>query len=478
VGGCAGHHVRGKRGRLIAGAAFDVSDSDLIIRGGSVVTHSGVITADIAVADGTITSIGPSLPLTAEQEIDAAGLHVFPGGIDSHVHFNEPGHTDWETIAAGSAALAAGGYTTFVDMPLNSLPVTVDAQAFDLKLKAATASSLVDFGLWGGLVPGNLDHLEELAGRGVVGFKAFMCSSGLEEFPASDIHTLLEGMRRIGQMDSILLLHAESPQIIESLALQAMAAGRTGPRDFIRSHPPEAELEAISIAIALANDTGCRIHIVHVSTAEGVQMVTKARAFGVDVTCETCPHYLLYSEDDLERLGGAGKSTPPLRTAEDRENLWRLLADGTLPMVVSDHSPSTQELKRGDDFFKIWGGISGCQSTRQLLLAHADERSIDLPTVAAVTATNPARRFRLAKKGEIAVGFDADLWLADLSYEGVVRKEDLLYRNPFSAHEGQPIRGRTAWTLVRGRTVFSDGEPSSEAAGRLLRPATGAEPPR
>jgi allantoinase len=224
------------------------------------------------------------------------------------------------------------------------------------------------------------------------------------------------------------------------------------------------------MAIALAIDTPCRIHIVHVSTAQGVEMVTKAQELGVDASCETCPHYLLYTDDDIERLGGVGKCAPPFRSPEDRDGLWRWLAHGTAPMVVSDHSPSTLDLKRGDDFFKLWGGISGCQSTRQLLLARADERSLDLARVAAVTATNPARRFGFSHKGEVAVGFDADLWLVDLSYEGLVRREDLLYANAFSAHEGQRIRGRTVRTLVRGKTVFADGKPSSGAGGRLITP--------
>jgi allantoinase len=446
----------------------------MIIRGGSVVTESGVIAADIAVARGVITEIGPNLSANADDEIDATGLHVFPGGVDSHVHFNDPGRTEWETIADGSSALAAGGYTTFVDMPLNSRPVTVDAAAFDLKLAAASASSLVDFGLWGGLVPGNLDRIDELAARGVVGFKAFMCPSGIDDFPACDEETLREGMRRIAELGSVLLVHAEEPGIVARFAQQAMAEGKTGPRDFIDSRPAAAELEAISIAIAIARETGCRLHIVHVSTEIGVDMVAEAQGDGVDVTCETCPHYLLYTEQDIEHLGGMGKCSPPFRTALDRDGLWRLLAEGKLPMVVSDHSPSTLDLKKGEDFFKVWGGISGCQTTRQLLLAHAAERSIDLPTVAAVTATNPARRFGLEKKGEVAVGFDADLWLVDLSSEGVVRKEDLLYRNRFSAHEGQPIRGRTARTLVRGQSVFVAGEASSQKIGRAVRPARAA----
>jgi len=207
-------------------------------------------------------------------------------------------------------------------------------------------------------------------------------------------------------------------------------------------------------------------------------MVAEAKLLGVDVSCETCPHYLLYTENDMERLGGIGKCAPPFRTAEDRDGLWSLLADGTLPMVVSDHSPSTIDLKLGEDFFKLWGGISGCQSTRQLLLAHAAERSVELSTVAAVTATNPARRFGMASKGEVAVGFDADLWLVDLSYEGTLRKHDLLYRNAFSAHEGQRIRGHTARTLVRGQTVFVDGRPAPTRTGRLIRPERAAGPQR
>ena len=441
--------------------------SDLVIRGGTVVTPTGVIVADVAVSDGVISAVGPNLE-SARQEVDATGLHVLPGGVDSHVHLNEPGHTDWESIANGSAALAAGGYTAFVDMPLNSLPVTIGGEAFDVKLAAAGASSLVDFGLWGGLVPGSLDRLEELHARGVLGFKAFMCPSGLDEFPACDTRALREGMQRIAALGSILLLHAEDAETVEMLSREAIGHGMTGARDFARSRPANAEMDAISRAISLAEETGCAVHIVHVSTAIGMRWIREAQTTGVNVSGETCPHYLLYTEEDLERLGGLGKCAPPFRTAADRDELWAMLADGTLPIVVSDHSPSSPELKLGDDFFKLWGGISGCQSTRQLLLEGAHRRSIDVAVIAAATATNVARRFRLARKGEVAVGFDADLWLADLSHESVVRREDLLYRNPFSAHEGQAIRGRTVMTLLRGRSVFADGRPIPGPRGRLL----------
>jgi allantoinase len=433
----------------------------MIIRGGTIVTARGVEKLDIAIAGEQITAVGVNLPDDGE-ETDASGLHIFPGGIDSHVHFNEPGRTEWEDIAHGSAALAAGGYTMFIDMPLNNLPVTTDVEAFDLKLEAMKRSSIVDFGLWGGLVPGNLDQLEPLVRRGVMGFKAFMCPSGIDEFPASDSVTLREGMKRIAALGSILLVHAEDPA-------RLLEPHGTGPFDFIRSRPPEAERSAIEIAVDLADATGCPLHVVHLSTTRGMELIREAQQKGLDVSGETCPHYLLYVEADLQRLGGTAKCAPPFRTARDREALW------TAPMIVSDHSPSTLDLKKGDDFVKIWGGISGCQSTRQLLLG---QDRLELVEVAAATSDNIARRFDLEGKGMIATGYDADLWLVDLSHEGVVRKKDLLYRNQFSAHEGQPIRGRTIRTLGRGNTVFADGKPAMNPTGRFVRPSRGGEPQR
>jgi allantoinase len=428
----------------------------MIIRGGTVVTARGSEVLDIATTGDQITAVGVNLPDEGE-EIDASGLHVFPGGIDSHVHFNEPGRTEWEDIAHGSAALAAGGYTTFIDMPLNNLPVTTSVAAFDLKLEAMRRSSKVDFGLWGGLVPGNLDQLEPLVRRGVMGFKAFMCPSGIDEFPHSDRGTLREGMKRIAALGSILLVHAEDPA-------RLLEPRGTGALDFIRSRPPEAEWSAIEIAIELADATGCPLHVVHVSTARGMDLIREAQQIGLDVSGETCPHYLLYVDEDLQRLGGTAKCFPPFRTAMDREALW------AASVIVSDHSPSTLDLKQGNDFVKIWGGISGCQSTRQLVLG---QNRLEIGDVAAVTSNNIARRFGLEGKGMIATAYDADLWLVDLSYEGVVRKDDLLYRNAFSAHEGQPIRGRTVRTLLRGETVFVDGKPAKTPIGRLVKPSRG-----
>ncbi len=436
-----------------------------------MVGPAGLTAADVALADGQIVAVEPELTgFDATEEVDARGLHVFPGGVDTHVHFNEPGRPDWETFADGSAALAAGGYTAFVEMPLNSRPVTVDADSFDAKLEVAASTSLVDFGLWGGLVPGNLDQLEALVERGVAGFKAFMCSSGNEDFPAVDDWTLAEGMRRLARLGSILLVHAEDSGILDALARSARAEGRSGIRDFLRSRPAAAELQAIARAIFWAGETGCRLHVVHVSTAAGARMIGEAAARGVDVSCETCPHYLLFTSADLERLGAVAKCTPPFRSAADVAGLWRGVGDGSVPMIVSDHSPTSPENKLGDDFFQVWGGVSGCQSTRRLLLAAGPAHGLDEAVIARATARNPARRFELAGKGELAAGLDADLWLVDLSESGVLSRQELLYRNPSSLHEGQPVRGRTVRTIVRGQTVFAEGRVVSPPVGRLLRP--------
>jgi allantoinase len=237
-------------------------------------------------------------------------------------------------------------------------------------------------------------------------------------------------------------------------------------KDFVLSRPPEAEWTAISQAVGIAAETGCRLHVVHISTPHGFELVREAQDRGADASGESCPHYLIYADSDLERLGGIGKCAPPLRSPQLRDSLWRMLVEGRIPMVVSDHSPSTFDLKGGDDFSAIWGGISGCQSTRQLLLARG---GLDLQLIAGLTSTNIARRFRLKGKGDITFGFDADLWIVDLGYEDIVRREDLLYRNPFSVHEGQPIRGRTVQTLVRGKTVFTSGQALPGSAGRLVR---------
>ncbi|MEN9936486.1 MAG: hypothetical protein RLZZ387_3065 [Chloroflexota bacterium] len=445
---------------------------DLIIRTGTLVSPAGLARADIGVADGRVAAVEPELPGDARETLDAAGLHVFPGGIDPHVHFNEPGRADWEGWATGSAALATGGGTLCFEMPLNAHPPTLDAASFDAKLAAARASSVVDFALWGGLTPANLDHMDELAERGVVGFKAFMSSSGIDDFQAADDLTLYEGMARAARLGRVVAVHAENDQITGLLARRALAEGRTSARDYLRSRPVVAELEAIQRAILFAEETGCKLHVVHVSTERGVRLVAEARARGVDVSCETCPHYLALTEDDLEALGAVAKCAPPLRPAEEQAGLWLHLLDATLPMVASDHSPAPASMKTGDDFFRIWGGISGCQSTLAVLLTegHA-RRGIPLETIAAVTAANVARRFGLPAKGSLAPGADADLALVDVPHSAVLRAEDLRYRHQHSPYVGRELRGRVVRTIVRGVTVVREGQVVSGPVGRLVTPS-------
>lgn len=445
---------------------------DLIIRHGVLVTPDRLLEADLAIADERIVAIEPELAGTSATTIDASGLHVFPGVIDAHVHFNEPGRAEWEGFATGTAALAAGGATACFEMPLNAHPPTIDGASFDLKRAALERSALVDVALWGGLVPGNLDHLPELAERGVIGFKAFMSNSGIDDFAAVDDLTLYEGMACAAKLDRIVALHAESDHLTAALARRAQAAGRTGIRDYLQSRPVIAELEAIQRAILFAEQTGCALHIVHVSSGRGVTLVAEARARRVDVSCETCPHYLVLTEDDLERLGAVAKCAPPLRDAAEQDALWQHIVAGTLPMVASDHSPAPADLKRGDDFFRVWGGISGCQSLLQLMLTDGyRSRTLPLTTIAALTAEFVARRFRLPRKGRIAVGADADLTFVDLRRSAVLRATDLFYRHQHSPYVGKTLHGLIHRTLVRGITVFLDGKPAATPVGRLLTPA-------
>jgi allantoinase len=443
---------------------------DLIIRGGNVVTPDGVRRLDLAVEGGTLVEVAPGLRGTAPETIDATGLHVFPGLIDAHVHFNEPGRTEWEGFATGSAALSAGGGTCFFDMPLNSSPPTLDGASFDLKRRAAEASSRTDFALWGGLTPGNLDRLEELAERGVVGFKAFMSNSGMEDFPAADDYTLYRGMEIARTLRLPVAVHAENEELTVGLTRVARSAGRTDARAYLRSRPVIAEMEAIQRAIVFAMETGCRLHIVHVSSPFGVSVVrSHYEGNDVNVTCETCPHYLALSEADVDRLGAAAKCAPPLRPAGEVRLLWDWLVAGHIEFVASDHSPSPPAMKTSDDFFKVWGGIAGVQSTRAVLLTH--DPPLPLVQIAELTAARVANRFEIRGKGRVEVGADADLAFVDLSTTFELRRDDLLDRYKLSPYVGRTFRGVMKRTMVRGNTVFHEGKVAGDFRGRLVTPA-------
>jgi allantoinase len=363
-------------------------------------------------------------------------------------------------------------------MPLNSSPPVLDAKAFDAKRQAAEEKSVTDFGIWGGLTPDNLDHMEELAERGVVGFKAFMCDSGIDEFKRADDLTLYEGMQKAARLRLPVAVHAESEEITRGLTNRARAAGNTSVSDYLATRPVIAEFEAVSRAIAIASRTGCKLHLVHLSSVEAVFEVMRASRL-IDVTCETCPHYFLLNEQDAKALGAIAKCAPPLRQERTCRFLWSILFQDGIDFVASDHSPASPNLKTSSDCFANWGGISGCQSLLASVVSIAMRFGAPpgkppvekpLPNVARVTAANVAKRYKIPHKGRIETGFDADLALLDLSTPYTLRAEDLMYRHKQSPFVGKEFRGRIIRTIRRGETIFCNGKVTATAGGKLVRP--------
>lgn len=438
---------------------------DLVIRGGVVVTPHGTINADIGIENERIAALGPELP-SGKSEIDASGMTVMPGLIDIHLHFNEPGRTEWEGAATGSRAFAAGGGTLYFDMPLNSSPCTVGPHEFDAKSKALAAASITDFALWGGIIPGNLNALGDLAERGVVGFKAFMCDSGLPEFPRADDLTLYEGMRAAARLGLPVAVHAESEEITKALARRIAASERNDIPAFLESRPVLAEVEAIHRAGLLARETKCKLHIVHISSGSGVAAALEARSLGADISIETCPHYLMFTEEDLLRTGALLKCTPPLRAASERDELWAAVQRGEVDMFGSDHSPCPPEMKQAEDFFGIWGGIAGVQSTRSALA----RKGLDPWRLAELTSANPATRFGIRDKGTIETGQHADFEIADPVKSYTVESSAQHQRHPASPYLGMKLRSVTRQTIRRGQVIWSDGKITATTNGKLVIP--------
>lgn len=426
------------------------------IVGARVVTPDGEVSADVRLDGDRIEAIGASLGRRwGETEVDARGLYMFPGGVDPHVHFNEPGRTDWEGFETGSRAALAGGVSTVADMPLNSHPPTVTARAFEDKRQRAGRHALVGYGLWGGIVGANPDDWQAVWDRGAVGFKLFLTDSGIAEFPPVSESVLAEALAWSARSGALLAVHAEDDAVIAEGATRLLAAGRRDAAAFLEAHRVEAEWQAVDRVLARQAEIGGRVHFVHISTPEAVTRIARARQDGQDVTVETCPHYLVFDRDDFLAEGARLKCAPPFRGQDAVEGLWAQLARGDIDYVASDHSPSPPAMKERGDVWSAWGGISGVQSTLSLLLTEGyAKRGLALAAIARLVATNAAGRLHMADRGAIAPGLRADFTLVDLNRPWQMTAEGMFDRHRHNPYRGRTFQGRVVETWVGGRPAF------------------------
>ncbi len=455
-----------------------MSATDLVIRAERAWIDGDFRRAEVRVRDGIITdvSVPHGAPRGAVQVPDDAVL--LPGLVDSHVHVNEPGRTEWEGFRSATLAAAAGGVTTIVDMPLNSIPPTTTAEALDLKREYAARSAYVDIGFWGGAVPENLGSLAPVHAGGVYGFKCFLSPSGVDEFGHLDREQLLRAMTEVAALGSRLIVHAEDPALLHPDG----ALGR-GYASFLASRPPESEESAIAAVIDGARRTGARVHILHLSDARALPTIAAAKAEGIDITVETCPHYLTITAEEIPDGAAEFKCCPPIREAGNQDLLWGGILDGTIDAIVSDHSPSTVDLKRtgNGDFGLAWGGIAGLQVGLSAVWTEARARGIALASLLPLFTTGPARVAGLDGLGEIAVGAPGHLVAFGLDDTLRINARALQHRNPISAYDGKLLTGRVRRTWLRGGGIYDATEGGAgEApwyrkppAGRLLRAREG-----
>lgn len=433
---------------------------DVIIKNGKVVLSDGVKETDIGIKDGKIAVIQKGITNQADLIWDAEKQYVFPGMIDVHVHFSEPGREHWEGFHTGSMMMAAGGCTTYFDMPLNGIPSTVNVEALNQKANIGNQKSFIDFSLWGGLVPGNEKDLEAMAESGVIGFKAFLSTTGNKEFEAVDDITLLNGMKIIAKLGKVLALHSESAPITNWLKAEKEKAGAVSADDYLETRPILAEVEAVERAIYYAEVTGCPLHFVHISSAKAIEKIEQAKLRGMDITVETCPHYLLYNHEHLRALGSVAKCAPPLRDKEEQQKLISLVSEQKFDMISSDHSPCPYDLKDPavHNLFDAWGGISGGQFSLLSMIELALQYNISFETIAQLTASAPAERFGLSdRKGKIVVGKDADLAIITVDESFAVTKDSFFAKHKESLYIGHTFPCKVVGTLNRGNVVFQDG---------------------
>lgn len=443
-------------------------DFDVVFRAPQALYQGQIAALEVAVRDEKIVAIEQlGTGLNAPEVVELAERQILiPGLVDTHVHVNEPGRTEWEGFETATKAAAAGGVTTLIDMPLNSVPATVNVEALNQKQAAARGQLFIDTGFWGGAIPGNTDDLKPLHDAGVFGFKCFLEDSGVDEFPHLAPDEMRRDMAKIATFEGLMIIHAEDAHTLEQTQSRGVSGG---PKysDFLASRPREAEKAAIRSIIEGVRDTGVRAHILHLSDADSLELISAAKAEGLPLTAETCPHYLTLLSEEIGDGQTAFKCAPPIREDENRDRLWQGLQDGTIDIIVSDHSPSTLELKEHGDgnFDTAWGGISSLQLGLSVIWTEALRRGIDLAQVVSWMASTPADIAHVPSKGRMAVGYDADLVVFDPHATWTVDAGALHHRNPITPYDGRELTGKVISTWLRGKQVAT-----TEGRGQFIRP--------
>jgi allantoinase len=451
-----------------------MAQTDLVIRGRRVVTGNAVSAASVHISGGRVSAVAGFEDIPRGAEIIEADEYsvVMPGLVDTHVHVNEPGRTEWEGFETATRAAAAGGVTTIVDMPLNCIPATTTLDGLKAKLEATRQKLHVDVAFWGGVVPGNTSELSRQWDAGVVGFKCFLVHSGVDEFPNVTEGDLRQAMPELARLGAALIVHAELPGPIEACSRMTSDESSRSYQTFLRARPRAAENEAVDLMIRLSRETGGRVHIVHHSSADALTLLRAAKASGAAITAETCPHYLHFAAEEIVDGATEFKCCPPIRERENREQLWQALADGTIDMVVSDHSPCPPEMKLREqgDFMKAWGGISSLQLRLPIMWTEAKKRGFAFNQVAEWLCRAPAGLVDLGRsKGSIAVGGDADLVIWDPDRESRVEARMIHHRHKLTPYAGEVLHGVVEKTFLRGQMVYDGGAFSGPSGLTILR---------